>query len=313
MILIEFCGALRLPFAVVPDDLDFTERLGFVEHRNRSRRGEGDIGCVINLRLNAIGVTEVAGEEWAIHGVASHVPDCAGAVLAVSAPSEWVEFRSVRDFGALCEPRLPVQVAWDGFGDEGVFGFLALGPNGAVGPDVDFFHATDDAHVEVFFEESDAFDEVALIPHVGDNTFRFCGLVELISFPDPIDEGFLDADVFAAADGFHGGGKVGVVGCGDGDAVKFIAHGSEHFAKVFEDVRVGVEGLGFFEALAVNVAERDNFCACGSVCDIAGTLSTDADTSELKFLGGLGAHMRKEQGSGGEGDGFEEGTTLEGG
>ena len=158
LVSIEFCWALRLPLAIVPDDLDFSERLGLVEHRNGGCGWEGDVRCVVNFCLDAIRIAEVAGEKRTVHGVAPHVPDCTRAVFTVSAPSEGMEFWGVRHFGALGEPGLPVEVGWDGFGDEGVFGFLALGPDGAVGPDVDFFHASDDSHGEVFFEEADAFD-----------------------------------------------------------------------------------------------------------------------------------------------------------
>ena len=311
-ICIEFSGALGFAFSIIPHDLNFAECLGFVEHGNGGCRWESDVGCVIHLCFNAIGIAEVAGEEGAVHGVASHVSDGARAVFAVSAPCEGVKFWGVRNFGALGEPGLPVEVGGDGFGDEGVFGFLALGPDGAVGPDVDFFHATDDAHGEVLFEEADAFDEVALVPHVGDDAFCFGGLVELVGLPHAIDEGFLNADMFAAPDGLHGCGEVGVVWGGDGDAVEFVAHGSEHFAEVFEDACVGVEGFGFFEALAIHVAEGDDFCTGGRVRDVAGAFSAYADASELEFFGGLRAHVREEQGAGADGDGFEEGTTLEG-
>ena len=118
--------------------------------------------------------------------------------------------------------------------------------------------------------------------------------------------------MLSAANGFHGSGEVRVIWGGDGYAVEFVAHGGEHLAEILEDLCVRVEGFGLFEALAVHVAECDDFCTCGGVGDIAGPFSTDTDSTELEFFRGLRAHVGEEQRARGEGKGFDEGTTLEG-
>ena len=160
---------------------------------------------------------------------------------------------------------------------------------------MNLFDSADDTHVEVFLQQTDAFDQVTLVSHVGCNTLVFSCLMQLVGFPDPVDQGFLHADMFPAADGFHGCREVGVVRGGDGDSIEFVAHGGEHLAEVLEELRVGVERFGLFEALAVHVAEGDDLRSGGGICDIAGSFSADTDSPELQLFRGLGAHVREEQ------------------
>ncbi len=70
-------------------------------------------------------------------------------------------------------------------------------------------------------------------------------------------EGFLAVHVFAAFHGLDGGVSVHMVGDGDGDGVDFVTEGGEHFAVVGEVAHPGESGIGFREAVGVDVAEPD--------------------------------------------------------
>jgi hypothetical protein len=65
------------------------------------------------------------------------------------------------------------------------------------------------------------------------------GLHQLPHLVDRVGQRLLAVDVFAAADGRHGGHGVRVVGRGDEDGVHPFLHGVEHLAEIVERLGLG--------------------------------------------------------------------------
>lgn len=138
-------------------------------------------------------------------------------------------------------------------------------------------------------------------------------MAHLAGFPDRVGEGFLAVDVFAAFHGLDGGVSVHVVGDGDGDGVDFVAESGEHFAVVGEVADAWKSGIGFGEAVGVNVAEADklNFRVGTDLFEVGKrhAISTDGSDVEVAVGGGASGDGGEGRCEGGEACGFEEGAS----
>lgn len=273
--------------------------------------------------------------EGGIHDVAAHVAEGAGAELPPAAPVEGggaggalllfghfgVEIELEVGLGGFAgEPEVPVEVG-------GAFDELlldgALRPDGAVGPEADFFEGADGTLLDPFFGHALSVHGAALIAHLGDDFGVFGGAVEVADFGDVVAEGLLDADVLAVLDGVHGGEVVGVVRGGDDDPVDLVRHFIEHLAEVLVELGGGGRGLGgvevvlfalfggFIEALGVDIDHGDDVVIEGDHAGVCETFAVGADLDEVEALGGgiLAAEeeIRPGEGAGGEaGGGGEE-------
>lgn len=268
--------------------------------------------------------------EGGVHDVATHVAEGAGAELPPAAPVEgggaggalflfggdWVEVELEVGLGGLAgEPEVPVEIG--GAFDELLLN-RALGPDGAIGPEADFFEGANGTLLDPFFGHALAVHGAALIAHLGDDFGVFGSAVEIADFGDVVAEGFLDADVLAVLDGVHGGEVVGVIWGGDDDAVDLVRHFVEHLAEVLVELGGGGSGLGgvevvlfalfggFFEALGVDIDHGDDVMIEGDHAGVGEAFAVGTDLDEVEALGG-GVLAAEEEIGAGEGAGGEAG------
>jgi hypothetical protein len=155
-----------------------------------------------------------------------------------------------------------------------------LGPDGAIGPEVDLFEGAYDSLLYPLLGHALAVHGAALVAHLGDEVLGLGGGVKLADFIYGVAEGLLDGDVLAVVDGPHGCWVVGVVWGGDDDAVYLSVHLVEHLAIVVVELGdVGGDGVGgvvvvllpllggFFQPVLCDVYEGYDVVA---ECDVAG-------------------------------------------
>ncbi len=259
------------------------------------------------------GGVEVEGGEDGVEDVASEVTEGARAEVLPIAPDEGVVDGFVIAHGGDTDPEVPVEVGGDGKGFCGGGEEFVTFVSGDAGPRMDFFDFAD----ETFADEAgaEAVFEVGmdLIPHLGDGARRLGVVAHLAGFPDRVGERFLAVDVFAAFHGLDGGMSVHVVGDGDGDGVDFVTEGGEHFAVVAEVAYAGKCGIGFGEAVGVDVAEADelHFWMGADLFKVGEGHAIGADGGDLELAVGGGAPGDGGEGcgEGGEAGGFEEGSS----
>ena len=135
--------------AVIPPEFEGREAIALGE-LEADARSEG-VGFGVNLgghfALDLGRVAELEGAEGHVDGVAGHVAERAGAEVGPAAPFERVVeafFVGAHLSGA--DEAVPVEAIGDGVGAGG--SIEALGPDGAVRPDVKFFGISDDAGLD---------------------------------------------------------------------------------------------------------------------------------------------------------------------
>ena len=267
-----------------------------------------------DFAFDFVGVAEFEGAEGHVDGVAGHVAEGAGAEVVPAAPFEAmidVLFEGPLHGGS--EPEVPVEVFRDGVGASGAF--EALGPDGAVGPDVEFEGVAEDAGLDDLDGAAEAFASAALVAHLGGKLVLPGEVAHGARLPDGLSEWLLAEDVLFGLHGHDACHAVDVVGGGNGDAVDLVVHLLEHDAEVLVVLRLGMALFDFVDVVGVDVAEGHEVAAAfGDFPDVGCALSAHSNSGDAgAFVKVLSADDggEPEDGAGAEAGGAEEFTTRE--
>ena len=328
----------RLPAAFIPEERDGRQQLAGLDRVRPRRELEADLAALriaflraaLGLRLDGGRVTEVQRTEREVAGMARHVAERARAEVVPAAPSERVidralavvalalrgggglgalaPFRLERPLRRDAEPEVPVEIRR--------YRVLARGPHDtlwpdrAVRPDVDFLDRADDAGLQHLDAAAQLIGGTALVAHLRHDAGGLRQLAQAAGLPDRVRQRLLDIDMLAHLHRHRRGGRVHVVGRGDGDRVDAVLFLEEHVAEVAIEADVGeflADFLGLpVQRVLVHIAQRaDAHAGLHHLADIAAALAAATDCGEeqlrgagirrprgLLGLGGLGVLLR---------------------
>ena len=187
-----------------------------------------------------------------------------------------------------------------------------LGPDGAIGPGIDFLERAEHARLELGDRLPRGVERGALVAHLRDHALVGHLLGHLGQQPGLVDragERLLRVARDAQPHGLERGRGVHVIGGADGAHVDLLAVLGEEFAEVGEPLRsLKLLRLALaLERVAVDVADRDHVAKQGGVVGITASLAPDPDAGHVELLIGRGAPGRAAAG-GHEVAGAQQGT-----
>ena len=161
---------------------------------------------------------------------------------------------------------------------------LALRPDGAIGPDVNFLHGAElpSANLRGRFAHRIVGGE--LVAHLRGDVVFACQLAQPAGLPDGVCERLLAMDVLAHPHRLGGHHRVVVVGDAHRHRVDAVAELVEHVAVVGELV-VDLVDLGHaVEERGVDVAEGEDLSMPRHILHVALALAADADATDLDLF-----------------------------
>ena len=276
-------GRLGTLAAVVPGHLDaLGADLGGGElEGDHGPLGIGHPGGSGSLSLDGGGQGQATGPEGGVHVVAGHVAHGASPEVPPAAPGEGKESLAEGAFRHGADPGVPVEA----LGNGSLRGILrhTLGPDGTVGPGVQFEHFAKGAVVHHLFPELKTGTGVALVAHLGHDLVLLRGFKKSHAFTVGSGEWFLDVDVLAEFHGRKSGNGVDMVRGGDHHRVDLVLVLGEHLAVV------GVAGdvLVFVEVCTgpalIHVAHGNERSSTGNrVVEVAASLAPTTNLGEAQ-------------------------------
>ena len=161
---------------------------------------------------------------------------------------------------------------------------LALRPDRAIRPDVNFVHGADLAGFDLGGGFAHRIERGELIAHLRGDAHFAGNLAEPACFPDRVGKRLLAVDVLAHLHRLGRDHRMTVVGHGNHHCVDLVAELVEHLA-VVGVVVLGLVGLGHaFEKIGVDVAEGEDFSVPRHVLHVAFAFAADAHAGDLHLF-----------------------------
>ena len=283
--------------AVVPDELDGAAFFAGGElEGDLGPGGEGqsllDWIIVDDLGLDGGRSVQVQRPEGGIDDVAEPVAHGPGAEGHPAAPVPRNPHRGVGPEGHGPQPQIVVK-AFGGFirfGELFQVAQLAIDVFEGVATGMDGMDLADGSRPDPFADAADGPAGMALVAQLRDDLVLGGRGHESAHLLDGVGQRFFAIDVFAAAHGFHGNDRVGVVGSADDDRVNLLAHLVEHDAVILEPFGLGILGELLGGVVVVHVAEGDEVLAFArDGVDVGAALAADADSGDVEFVVEQGA------------------------
>ncbi|MDP7105489.1 MAG: hypothetical protein QGH41_00335 [Roseibacillus sp.] len=200
------------------------------------------------------------------------------------------------------KPEIPVEVTGDRIGTLGAVD--SLGPDGTVGPDMQFEGLADGPGVNHFHSAAQSLVGAALVAHLGGQFLFASQIAHDAGFPDSLGERLLHVGMLAHGHGGDGGHAMAVVGSGDCDGIDLVFHLLQQFPEVLVLLGLG-KLLGLpVHRVAIDVAEGHDLAPfAGGVVGVTAALAPGADTGHADLgVQVLSAHDGREPENGTSGD-----------
>ena len=303
----HFARARRTQAAVVPHDADFGKPFacGIVVRYDGGQRerfaeafrgGCGHAGRIAEFQRAVRGVQIVAPH--VAERACPEVPPAAEIERVVDRATAPVLGCHVRDRIALwphaligahrgrSDPQLPVERV-----RHGVIARRAswhpLGPDGTVGPDVDFAHGTDGSCGNELAGTAPLFSGVGASGDLCGCAREFGGSGYCAALFDRVGERFDAADVFLCPQGCQRDDGVGVIGRAAVHGIDFVALGCEQVSEIAVAASLREEVVCLFCVDVVHVAEGfDLKAGLGALLQLRMTDAADADSCERDLFAG---------------------------
>ena len=291
--------------AVVPPELE-RRQVSALRELEADARGLGE-GLRVNARgqfaLDDVGIAELERAERHVDGVAGHVAQGAGAEIIPAAPLERViDVLLEGPLAGRAEPEIPVQVRRDRVLPARAV--QALGPDRAVGPDMQFERFADHARLDDFDGAAQAALGAALVAHLRRQVLLFGQLPHHARLADGLDQRLLAEAVFAHLHRPDRRHAVVMVRRGNGHRIDVLAHFIQHLAVI-----AVLLGWGNFSAnclaflpsvLLVHVADgHDVAAALRGVAAVAVAFAAHADAGDVDAVIGAQHPAHIGEGEGG--------------